>query len=83
MEQEELVGYLDRLGKYILQEQDGELSPVIDQAIIENPWFTKETVRYALQAIAINYLDAEKLKPWLSAYPSASMGSTAAESKRA
>ncbi len=39
-----------------------------NQVKASNPWFTKESVDRAIEAIAIYYLDKEKLAKWVSNY---------------
>ena len=41
---------------------------VIAQAIAQNPWFTCESIRAAVDAIRCDMLDRDRLTAWLSAY---------------
>lgn len=43
---------------------------VVAQAMAENEWFSEDDIRYAVEAICCEMLDAEKLSKWLSFYPS-------------
>ncbi|HXH18252.1 MAG TPA: acyl-CoA reductase [Chitinophagales bacterium] len=58
---------LDALGKYILAGSE-ELERVIQTASAHNKWFTQDHVKYALEAIAENYLNEHQLHQWLSSY---------------
>ena len=42
----------------------------VEAATLENPWFSNENIRYATMALAEGMLDPEKLRQWVSAYPS-------------
>ena len=43
---------------------------VIARAVAENEWFSVEDIRYAVEAICSEMLDAEKVEKWLAYYPS-------------
>ncbi len=58
---------LSELGRYILSDHSG-LKETLHNASLHNKWFTVPDMRYALKAIAENYLDAEKLRNWISKY---------------
>lgn len=45
-----------------------ELTDIADRAYGKNNWFTPETVLKSLQAIATEFLDADKLTDWVSQY---------------
>jgi len=68
MKLEERIDVLDKLSAYIRSEVSSELTTVIAKAIIENPWFTEDSVRHALLSIADNYLSKEKVLSWLNDY---------------
>jgi hypothetical protein len=55
------------LGKWLLSGSD-ELAAVIHQASLYNSWFSENNIRNAINNIALQYLDAEKLNNWLSTY---------------
>ena len=44
---------------------------VIARAVAENEWFSTADIRYAVEAVRSEMLDAEKVSQWLSHYPSA------------
>lgn len=44
---------------------------VIARAVAENEWFSTADIRYAVEAVRSEMLDAEKISQWLSHYPSA------------
>ncbi len=56
------------LGHYLRTGGDADLDNAIQQANIENQWFTEENIRGALEAIAVTMLDREKLAAWTAAY---------------
>lgn len=56
---------LDRLASYILEENDAALVPVIERSILQNPWYTKESVRHALLTISTFYLAKSKTSQWI------------------
>lgn len=55
------------LGNYIL-ENPIELQEVVNKTYVYNTWFTKENINQALQNIATEFLNKEKLESWLSKY---------------
>lgn len=63
------IDCLTQLGQYLREEnEDPVLTAVIHRSEIENPWFTPQNVRSALQAIATEMLDADALRDWAAAY---------------
>lgn len=54
------------LGKY-LKNEDEHIQNLIAKAKVLNPWFTKENISSALQALAKN-LDKKHLENWVSSY---------------
>ena len=48
---------------------DERTRSVIARAVAENEWFSVEDIRYAVEAIRQEMLDAEKVEKWLSHYP--------------
>ncbi len=48
-----------------------ESRSVIARAVAENEWFSVSDIRYAVEAVRQEMLDAEKIEKWLSHYPSA------------
>ncbi|MFZ1702991.1 MAG: acyl-CoA reductase [Saprospiraceae bacterium] len=50
-----------------LQEMD--LSPVIQKAYSQNPWFTPENIQLSFQSIITQFLQREKLTKWVQSYP--------------
>ena len=43
---------------------------VVARAVAENEWFSVGDIRYAVEAVRREMLDAEKIERWLSRYPS-------------
>lgn len=60
----ERIALLAQLGNWILTESDPTLEQAIQQAYRENPWFTPENTRLALNSIASKFLDRESLQAW-------------------
>lgn len=58
-----------KLGDFIL-ENPVSLQEVVNKAYVYNTWFTIENTNHALQNIAHEFLNKEKLENWLSAYDS-------------
>lgn len=54
---------------YQIANKPQQLSPFIEKACRQNPWFTHNNVAYALNAIATEFLDEAKLKTFLQEYP--------------
>ncbi|MBE6211772.1 MAG: aldehyde dehydrogenase [Rikenellaceae bacterium] len=42
---------------------------VIARAVAENEWFSVEDIRYAIDAVRVQMLDADKIAKWLACYP--------------
>lgn len=63
----EKIEQLDAWGKSILANQN-DLEHLMHQAKVVNQWFTIENSQLSINAIAEKFLNAEKLKQWLSAY---------------
>lgn len=61
------IGGFAKLGNYLLS-QSADMNEAIHQASLHNKWFSKHDLHYALNAIAENYLDAEKLDKWIAQY---------------
>lgn len=55
------------LGEH-LQSGGNEVEEVIQKACRQNPWFTLQTVRESIHAVANNYLDKGRLERWLFGY---------------
>ncbi len=64
---EKKIDLLNRLGSYMLSE-DAVWAEVQDTAMRKNPWFTPDSIHIAVQNIAKQYLQKEKLQKWLAAY---------------
>ncbi len=64
----ERLDLLAELGHYLRSNGDDDLESVIEQAYIENKWFTPENTRTALQSIAEAFLYREKLATWAAQY---------------
>lgn len=61
------IEILGQLG-YVLNTDEEGLEKAINQAYIENRWFTKESSKNAIKSIASEFLDKGNLKQWTSAY---------------
>lgn len=48
--------------------KDSSSQEVIRRAMAENPWFTKEDILMAIDAICQEFLDKEKLQKWTATY---------------
>lgn len=68
MELERRIEAFARLGKFIATIEEEEKNHLRDKAKSHNGWFTQESVDFALEGI-LRYLDEEKIRKWLSAYP--------------
>ena len=55
------------LGQTLKNIDDTEFQTLAEQAAHENPWFTKENVRMAIEGI-IKLLQKERLEQWVSSY---------------
>jgi len=64
----ERISALAKLGEH-LQGQDDFLEAIIHRTEYNNPWFTKENQHLAIQAIASEFLDKNKLESWAANYP--------------
>jgi hypothetical protein len=64
----ERIELLAELGHYLRSGGDEGLEVVIQQAYMENRWFTPENTQSALSAIATSFLDAEKLRQFADTY---------------
>ncbi len=60
-----------QLGKRILHElsNDSNFSHIVNNAYRHNPWFTPQNCRYAIEAIANEWLTKNSLSNWVSRYP--------------
>lgn len=63
----ERIATFERLGKYILSD-DEELEKAIQRAYLNNNWFTEESCKMQLHTIATAYLDGVKLHNWVKNY---------------
>ena len=64
---EKRIAAFANLGDYLL-ENPVLLQDVVNKTFIYNTWFTKENSSRALQNIAKEFLNKEKLQNWISAY---------------
>lgn len=62
------IDLLTMLGKYMVS-SDKNLEAVKKEAEIKNPWFIQPFIELALQNIAADYLQADKLTNWVGGYP--------------
>ncbi len=63
------INLLSELGHFLRSGGDESLDLAIQQSYAENSWFTEENIRSALKAIALEFLDKEKLEAWAAQYP--------------
>ncbi|MBK8563210.1 MAG: acyl-CoA reductase [Saprospiraceae bacterium] len=68
MNTKERISALSRLGEHLLHPDD-YLDAIIHRTEYNNAWFTKENQHLAIQAIATEFLDKNKLELWAAAYP--------------
>ena len=64
---EDRIAAFAKLGDFIL-ENPLELQEIVNKTFVYNTWFTKENTNQALQNIANEFLNKEKLENWLTAY---------------
>ena len=62
------IAAFDKLGRYI-ESHDERLDAYVQRTAHHNPWFTVENQWRMLDAIAAQYLSAEKLRAWTSSAP--------------
>jgi hypothetical protein len=67
MNPEDRIAAFEKLGNYLSAIDEAELQPLIEKARNENPWFTPESIKMALDGVKI-YLTAKNLNQWVSAY---------------
>ena len=67
MNLEERINAFSRLGRFLKQNSNLEFAQKIKDAEVQNPWFTLENQKQAINAWA-NHLTAENLKAWLIPY---------------
>ena len=60
---------LAELGHYLRTGGDEELTTAIQEAYLENKWFTTENSQLALGSIGEAFLEPEKLAGWVARYP--------------
>lgn len=60
---------LTALGDWLKEGADEAFQAAALRAEIENPWFTQDNIAAAVNAIATQMLDADRLRQWLAAYP--------------
>lgn len=66
---EKRINAFARLGNFIL-EDPLSLQEIVNKTYIHNTWFTKENTNKALQNIAVEFLQKEKLEKWAATYTS-------------
>lgn len=67
MKIEQRINAFSNLGKFLTNLQDEEFQSMAERARLENPWFTEQNVRKALDGIK-KFLDDDSLIQWLSRY---------------
>lgn len=67
MTRQERIAALAQLGQRLKQE-DEYLEAVMKRSAFNNPWFTLDSQRLAILAIAEQFLDAQVLENWLNDY---------------
>ena len=66
-----VVEIFSELGARLAEFGSDEVSrSVVARAVAENEWFSVGDIRYAVEAVRREMLDAEKIERWLSRYPS-------------
>jgi hypothetical protein len=60
---------LVQLGYFLQDIVNDEIQSMIEQAYMENPWFTPAFVQTSLEAFREEFLNEEKLSKWLDQYP--------------
>ena len=69
------IQIFSELGARLAEFGSDEVSrSVMARAVAENEWFSVSDIRYAVEAIRCEMLDAERVTQWLSYYPSAGLG---------
>ncbi len=70
-----MVEIFSELGARLARFGSDEASrSVVARAVAENEWFSVSDIRYAVEAIRREMLDAERVKQWLSHYPLVTSG---------
>lgn len=77
MNDKKRISAFSELGNYILENPDS-LQEIIQKSYIYNNWFTIENSISALQNIAVNFLNQEKLSVWKSSYKNVKSGKSIA-----
>ena len=67
MKIEQRINAFSNLGKFLINLHNDEFQSMAERARLENPWFTEQNVRKALDGIK-KFLDDESLIEWLSRY---------------
>ena len=62
------IELLAELGRYLQEEPEETFQQIIRKSNTENPWFTRENIRYALQAVNGSLLEPGLLKIWAAQY---------------
>ncbi len=65
---------LAQLGDWLRAREDPLIGASIHRASIRNPWFTIDSINFALGEITRAYLNPQSLKLWLGDYPKLSAG---------
>jgi hypothetical protein len=68
MNLKERIAALVALGQLLKSGEDEFLNATIKRTAIHNPWFTEDNQRQAINAIATQMLEADRLEEWISAY---------------
>ncbi|MDR2425175.1 MAG: hypothetical protein LBD59_10715 [Prevotellaceae bacterium] len=73
LSREQIINAFAILGKqlhsFCKDRNNAELEQAVSASCIDNYWFNRENIYFALLAIANQMLDEKKLNEWLSAYP--------------
>lgn len=67
MNLDERIDAFEKLGNYLHAIDEVAFTALLDKVRNENPWFTEESVRMALNGVS-HYLRREALDQWISAY---------------
>ena len=68
MKLEDRIAVLDQLGRQ-LREEDEFLTALMKRTTFHNGWFTLAAQERALRAVANEFLNGDRLREWVAAYP--------------
>lgn len=69
MTKDKSIFVFSRLGQLLgAAVADKSFGQIVRKAVAENPWFTEYDIRYQIESVCTQMLDADKLYEWLSRY---------------